>query len=375
MNTSISQKLRKNIEIIMKQWEDRARKEVPAAYGTTSLVLQNALQKHLDQLAVALDSSKTKSTAEIAITTSHEERIGKEHGKDRANTSGYSIKEVIFEYRILRQVIIHVLEEDSPISGPEREIITDLIELAVNDAAVQFSDTIRDLKDQYTATLPHDLRGPLTAIKINAQLIARRSDRPNLCLKSATHVIENVNRIDSMIQNLLDAGRIRAGQILPVNTTECDPAVIVSEVLDEMTAVYGERFVFSTRDELSVWWDCDLFRRALENLLSNAAKYGALTSPITVSLQQTDLSVILNVHNEGNPISEKEKSMLFQPYRRLDSAEKNIKEKGWGLGLTLVAGVAKAHGGTISVESSQATGTSFILTLPKDNRAEAHSLT
>jgi len=102
---------------------------------------------------VALGSSEEKSTSQISVTTSHQEKVGKEHGRDRANTAGYSMEEVIFEYRILRQVVIQVLEEDAPLSGMEREIITDLTEQAVNDAAAGFSRTLRDLRDEYTATL------------------------------------------------------------------------------------------------------------------------------------------------------------------------------------------------------------------------------
>jgi signal transduction histidine kinase len=317
----------------------------------------------LEQLAVAFDAAEDKSTSQIATITAQSEHIGKEHGRDRANTAGYSLDEVIFEYRILRQVILQVLEEDAPLSVVEREIITDLVEQAVNDTAVEFSNTLRDLRDEYTAILTHDLRGPITAAKMGV----------DLNLKNSIRVNQNLRRLDSMIQNLLDAGRVRAGESLSVKTVECDPAAIAVEVVGEMTILHGQRFILPTRTDIRAWWDVDLYRRALENLLNNAVKYGDPVAPITVSFQLIEPIIKTIVHNSGNPISEKDKSNLFQRYRRLASAQKGVL-KGWGLGLTLVRGVAEAHGGSIEVQSSKELGTSFILVLPKDcrlNRADA----
>jgi len=367
MTTPVSQTLRRNYQIIMKSWEERARKEVASAFGTTSLSLQDALQGHLDQLAVALESSELKTIKEIAITTSHEVGIGQEHGRDRANTAGYSIDEVIFEYRIFRQVIIQILEKEHLLSGVEREIITDLIEQSVNDSAASFSFTLREMSQQYSATLTHDLRGPLTAAMTSAQIIVRQADKPDLCVKNATRVIDNLKRMDSMIQNLLDAGLIRAGQRLSVKLTECDPAALAQEVVDEMITTYGERFVLSSDSEFQTWWSSDLFRRALENLLINAVKYGDSDATITVKLEQVNTSVKIEVHNYGKPIPTNEQAFLFKKYRRLKSAETKL-EKSWGLGLTLVLGVAEAHEGSVHVESSETRGTSFVMILPKDCR-------
>ncbi|MEO5970747.1 MAG: HAMP domain-containing sensor histidine kinase [Bdellovibrionia bacterium] len=371
MTTPASEALRRKSKIIMTTWEERAREEIASAYGASSLSLRNALPGHLVQLAAVLDSANEKSAAEIAKTTLLKEDIGRAHGKDRANFSLYSIQEVILEYRILRQVVIQALEEDVPLSLIEREIITDLTEQAVNDAAVEFSATLSDMRNQYTAILTHDLRGPITVAKANAELIKRGSDKPGL-VKNATFIIESLKRMDSMIQNLLDAGRIRAGEPLLVNLGECDPACVIREVLDEMISVHGDRFVFSSGADILTWWDSDLFRRALENLLTNGVKYGAAQGRIVVSLEQNDSSVKITVHNEGNPIPENEKSTLFQNYRRSKSAERS--SEGWGLGLTLVSGVVQAHHGTVEVESSEGKGTSFIMRLPKDCRSNGSAI-
>ncbi|HXH32116.1 MAG TPA: histidine kinase dimerization/phospho-acceptor domain-containing protein [Bacteriovoracaceae bacterium] len=85
--------------------------------------------------------------------------------------------QLISEYHILRQVICDVLEKDKPLNPVEREVIVCSIEQAVNDAASEFSATLKDLKDQMTQILAHDLRNPLTTAKISTQLIMRTRAR------------------------------------------------------------------------------------------------------------------------------------------------------------------------------------------------------
>lgn len=356
----------------MERWETRARKEVSSAYGTSSLVIRDSLAKHLEQLVTALASAGKISTSEIATATTEMPNIGEVHGRYRANTSLYSIAEVIFEYRILRQVVIQTLEESIPLSGTEREIITDLTEQAVNDAAREFSEVMNELREQHNDTLTHDLRGPITTVKTSAQLITRRPDHPDLCLKSAVRIIDSANRLDSMIQDLLDAGRIRAGQPLSIIPEECDPTEIARELIDELATTHGERFALDTDPDLRTWWSPTLFRRAIENLLINAVKYGAPQAPISLTIEANDASVRVAVHNEGSAIPEDERSTLFQKYRRLKSDDNSAKQ-GWGLGLTLVSGVAQAHGGTVHVDSSEGKGTSFVMVIPKDCRKVKHA--
>lgn len=351
----------------MKRFEKRAREEIASAFGTTSLSLQDSLPRHLDQLAEALSLSARRTTKQIAKETTAKSKIGKEHGRDRAHAAGYSIGELILEYRILRQVVIQVLEEDIPLSAVEREIVTDLTEQAVNDAATEFSATVREVNELFIETLSHDMRNPLAAARMGAQLVARYSDQPGLCLKNASRIVIGLDRIDSMIQNLLDAGRLRSGGSLPLNISECDPAALAHEVINDMIAVFGDRFVLSTEGDLKTWWSGELFRRALENLVGNAVKYGASEAPIAVSLQKADSSVTVTVHNEGNPIPQSDQSILFRSHRRAKSKHgKHVK--GWGLGLTFVSGMVEAHHGSVRVESSEETGTSFIMNLPLDCR-------
>jgi signal transduction histidine kinase len=104
-----------------------------------------------------------------------------------------------------------------------------------------------------------------------------------------------------------------------------------------------------------------------ENLINNAVKYGSVNELIMFTINKLGNEVEFIVHNEGNPISAEDQASLFKPFSRIASA-KNSGKKGWGLGLTLVKGVAEAHGGKVAVKSDKIYGTDFIITLPLDSR-------
>lgn len=226
----------------------------------------------------------------------------------------------------------------------------------------------RELREQFVATLTHDLRTPLTAAKMGAQLILRHPDNPEKNQQLAAKIIRSIDRMDQMIRDLLDASRIRAGESLSMVMNECDLREVALMTLRELGVAYGDRFVLETEsDSITGHWNEDGLRRVIENLANNAVKYGFPQQQVTVSLKQTNDTAQIIVHNYGPPIPAEEQHLLFKPFQHARSAQTGLK-KGWGLGLTLVKGVVEAHGGEVSVLSSEGEGTTFIVTLPKDSR-------
>ena len=110
-------------------------------------------------------------------------------------------------------------------------------------------------------------------------------------------------------------------------------------------------------------WGREALRRAVENLIDNAVKYGATQTPITVSLHRRGSLAKLGVHNEGSFIPVEEIPRLFEKFRR-NLHRQPASQQGWGLGLTLVKAIVDDHQGHIRVESARDAGTSFILELP-----------
>lgn len=327
-----------------------------------SLALRNQLEELITQLAEALKICREKSESRLTDESGRRRVLGTRHGGIRAGILGYALHEVIFEFHILRQIVFGVLEEEAPLGRSDRDIILDAVEQAVNDAASGFSDTLRDVQQHFAVTLTHDLRGPLTTAKAAAQIILRRPDRPELVEKSAFYVVSSMERLDQMIRDILNASKLRSGEGLTLKLVECDLAALVHEVVDEFRMSDPERFVIRATDGVAGSWDPEGLRRVLQNLVANAVKYGMPTSPITITLEEAGQVVRLTVHNGGNPIPAEKQAVLFESYRRLDE---DGEISGWGLGLYLTRGIVEAHGGSIRLESSPESGTSFIVELPR----------
>jgi signal transduction histidine kinase len=243
------------------------------------------------------------------------------------------------------------------------------ISLQLTRSQTDISDLVleRELRESFVALLTHDLRTPLSIAKISAQLIQSQGEVSESGKILASHIISSVLKADQMISDLLDANRIKSGEKIPLHIELSDLAVLVKEVLEELTLIHGERFVFSGNGEMKGYWDQKLVCRIIENLSNNAVKYGDPHSKIRVSLTSLDGNIALSVHNRGEPISPSDQIQLFNQFRRTEKAQRGPKQ-GWGIGLTLVRGVAEAHGGNVQVKSDAEHGTVFTVTLPRDSR-------
>jgi signal transduction histidine kinase len=218
-------------------------------------------------------------------------------------------------------------------------------------------------REQFVATLSHDLKNPLSAAKIIVDLILRFPNHLEGREKLLNKVTANILRADKMIQDLLDATQIRSGQKYNLNYEDGDLAEVLHSKGNELSTQHGDRFHIQIDGDFHGTWAIEGLRRAIENLADNAIKYGANNTLITVALSRTTDVVTLSVHNEGEPISSEEQKSLFEPFKRTKEAEKKGK-KGWGLGLTIVRGVAETLGGRVEVRSAPEIGTTFSLVFP-----------
>ena len=224
----------------------------------------------------------------------------------------------------------------------------------------------RDLRENFVAALSHDLTNPLTAAKMSAQLLFRSASEPLTFQKLSGRIVENMDRIEQMIRDLLDVTRIKSGEKIQLNLSDWDLSEMVKGTMDELASVHGDRFVLKAKDRIRVYWDCSSMKRVIENLLTNAVKYGSPVTAITIKIEEKNSAVEIAVHNEGSPISLGDQQTLFVQFRRSESA-KTSGHKGWGIGLTLVRSFVEAHGGTIIVKSLEDEGTTFCMTVPQDS--------
>lgn len=345
---------------ILKLWKFYVRERVTKAKDVPDPILTNTIPAFIVNFAEALSPDYPRKNVNESNTLSFE------HGGERARMTIYTPESLIIEYKCLRRAIFNILKESQIIlSEEEAETIHTAIDDAMTNAAMGFSLVQTEIKEQFVATLTHDLRNPLSAASISADMIIRNPSDPKV-VSHAQRIKDNHRRIDQMIGQLLDSLTLKYGHKLFLKLSYCDIHSITQELLEEFAAQHGDRFEL-VGQKSEGYWDQEALKRTVENLLSNALKYGNLRTKITINIMTKSGRMILRVHNWGPPIPANEQETIFQIYRRALKAKRESK-KGWGLGLALVRGVAEAHGGSVGVDSDFKRGTTFSLDLPVDAR-------
>lgn len=222
----------------------------------------------------------------------------------------------------------------------------------------------RDFRERFVASLTHDLRSPLTILNLAAQVLKNKAEHPDSVRATADKISASISRVDRTISDLLDAHLIHAGKTLPISTQNSGLDLIILKVMSDLEQLYGRRIRLpKTLTEMKGHWDALAIQRIIENLASNAMKYSYPNSLVTLIVIERDSWVDIAIHNEGHPIPADEQAQLFHAYHRTESAI-STGLKGWGIGLTIVKGLAEAQGGTVKVESSAEKGTVFTVSLP-----------
>lgn len=361
---------RSNLEMlgeeILSIWEDRVRSEVKSASDLLRPALRDALPKFLVFLAEALSEESSRGLFQEASD------LVKEHAGERARESGYGPAQIVQEFQALRETVTSHLNRTLKLSEKDLETIQKTFDQAIQEALMEFFLVHASLREQFTATLSHDLRNPIAVSKMGGQLIqelasrVKEADLREHFLRLAGRIVNSMTRADRMIQDLLDASVLRIGEKIPVHISECDLLDIANGVVSEADEREKVR-IHVSGSSTKGYWDCDGLRRSLENLVKNAIKYGDTEAPITVKVDRGPGRIYLSVHNQGNPIPEQEHKLIFRAFSRSQLARGGIKP-GWGIGLALVRAVAETLGGAVTLVSSQAAGTTFTIELPEDSR-------
>lgn len=338
---------------IIKSWEIRVKKAIPSAAEQSQMGLYDSIPDYLDNLSKLLSPADAvqKEVAEVK-----EDLIGKVHGQHRA-ISSYSIEQMIEEYFILKDVVLEVLERENQLTLSASLVINNSIQKAIQISATQFSKAVQDAQEHFVTTLAHDLRSPLSVVKIHAQILARAKEQ-NLP-QTSDRIIRSVNRIDNLIKDLLDTVTTRKRGLNELEFLQCDFLDIAKMVIREYQESSEAIFVLKGSPARG-FFAARAIERVIDNLLSNALKYGDLKQPIEVTLNSDEKLAYFSVHNFGECIQPDKLINIFNKFQR--SSNSNYQE-GWGIGLSLVKSVVEAHGGTVLV-NSDAKGTAFKIEIP-----------
>jgi signal transduction histidine kinase len=215
------------------------------------------------------------------------------------------------------------------------------------------------LNDLFLGALGHDLRNPLHAILMATRLGKREATTEQSRRRQMQAIERAALRMQAIVEGILDLTAEKFVGRLPLTIGHTDLAAASRQVIDELQSAHSDRTItLDVSGEVTGDWDGTRLGRVVSNLVANAIEHARGT--VRVQLVGEADCVRLSVHNAGPAISPDLQARLFEPFRRGDSSP-----QGYGLGLYSVREIARAHGGDAVVDSSDADGTTFAVTLPR----------
>ena len=220
------------------------------------------------------------------------------------------------------------------------------------------------LNELIMGVLGHDLRTPIAAILMTARALVRTV--PDDTLRTALRrIVESAERMNRMINQLLDFTRVRLGHGMHLVRQSLDLGDLCKAIIAELEAAYARKFAYIERGSTLGRYDRDRLYQVLTNLGSNACQHGAPGVPITFLLDGTDEQRISLEVQSGGTIPEELLPVLFEPFQSR-AVNRDKPHEGVGLGLYISRQVVLAHGGEMRVSSDSAQGTRFIVSLPRE---------
>jgi len=215
---------------------------------------------------------------------------------------------------------------------------------------------------RFVADASHELRTPLSAVRAYAELFERGADeRPEDLARSMAGIERESERMSLLVDDLLLLARLDEGRPLASETIELED--VVREAVETARAVEPDRPIEADIEPATVVGDRDRLRQIVDNLLANVRAHTPAGAPVRVRLGREDGSAVLDVEDAGPGLTPEDRERLFERFYRADES-RSRESGGVGLGLSIVAAVTKAHGGTVEASSEPGNGARFRITLP-----------
>jgi len=236
-------------------------------------------------------------------------------------------------------------------------------------------------KEALLATITHDLKNPLTAIKGIAQILQRRVVRGTIetddLVDRLGRIVSTARSMERQFDELQDVAKLRTGQAIELHRGPTELIALVTDVVARHQAASMHHTLEMTASvpELMGEWDAGRLERVIDNLLGNALKFspagGQITVTVTVEANPVDRDdgdvAVVRVSDEGIGIPAEELEHVFEWFRRASNAVNAIP--GTGIGLAAARQIVELHGGSISVESHDGAGSTFAMWLPVSSSA------
>ena len=357
--------LRDNISEIKKLWQIEVIKNVPAAKEVNTIALFEHLPNMITDIAGIMGRYHEKN--DITLDKSYSEILDNSilHGRHRATSANYTVDQVVHEYIIFHRILREFIKANNGYDQKMSELLRDVIETSILKSVSSFSLSIQEMQEKLIGTLAHDIRNPLAAAQLSLEMIEQDKSGKwtERALMSAKR---SVKKAINLIEGLMNGIAVKAGEGMLFHFEETDLLIDIQGVYCESKEVYSNEIKLECNTEkIKGVFDSIAIKRLLENLIGNAVKYGTAEKPITILVEDVQDTVLIKVHNYGNPIPPSKQEQIF---KFLGSALKDKKSVSgsWGMGLTLAQIVAEAHGGNIQIESRDIIGTTFTVKVIKE---------
>lgn len=358
--------IERNKRQILEAWVKNVREELPAPRETVDPVLRDHLPPLLNDIILVMqrydnfDADYEKASLKGMLQNS----TG--HGRHRSSSLGYNIEQVLREYIILHRLLTNVLRENNVYTTEVADSLKYIMENSMLYAAVSFQNSLVEIRQKLMGVLVHDVRNPISAAYLAVSMIDRE-DEPERFEKLKDMLKNSIKRSLDLIGGFLESFTVGAGEGITLHFNKGDLLEPIRSVHGEASAIYSNKVVLNCNDEpIEGVFDIAMIRRVLENIISNAVKYGEVAAPITIDVKTDRGTVEIGIHNYGDPIPENKQKEIFK-FLNTTNASGPKRLKSWGMGLTLVNAVAEAHGGYLDLKSTEEDGTTFKLVIRKNS--------
>lgn len=351
-------------DALLSRWRQQVR-QLPSAKHLDTPALNDHIPELLDELVNELLVASHQTIPQALL-----EGSPPVHGRQRQQ-DGFDIVEIVAEYNILRGCI-HDLAESHGISlaGPTfhilNRVLDEAIGLAVQTFATQQALEVQRRREEYLAFVAHDLRTPLNAISLAGRVLELTPSGGKIAesAQMLKTLHRNVQQLEALVQKVLkESDHILTESGVKLERREFDLWPLVEGLVHDLHPVAGTastHLINKVPVDLTTYADASLVKRVIQNLVANAINYTP-RGEVVIGARENDGqgSVECWITDNGAGIPKDRVEVIFD---KLETDPE--RDGGTGLGLAIVKTFIEAHGGTVTVESKEGSGSTFRFTLP-----------
>jgi len=363
-----------NMEPILQAWEDFARTIEPPAITMDREALRDHASLMLKVIVKDLNleqTSKQQSDKSKGRAPKEDDDTAAESHADARLLSGYTIEQIVSEFRALRASVLRLWSETTGKNDDVDSIdiirFNEAIDQALAESVARYAQSVTTQQNLFLSILGHDLRNPLAASISGASLIMSTTYIASQHNETATRIFSSSQRMLKLVNDLLDFTRTQLGAKLPIKFKKTNIVNICLGAIEELRVIYPEHVIeFSSEGAREGMWDESRIAQVFSNLIGNALQHAPKSDPVKVHIKSIGEQVTIRINNQGTLIDKAKMGTIFDPLVRFREEDANTRatETSFGIGLYIARQIVEAHNGRIEADSSVKHGTTFTVCLP-----------